>query len=345
MRVDTVHFTASPLHVWDIATIHPLGGLNPPGHVFPTDHIYFYMHQDASGAPLEVPLFSPGNLTVVNVSASQHVNAGFTDFTLEMQPCADVAVVFGHITSLDSEVFGDTTSFTDWTLSNEYSTGGETYRLWRRDVSIEVTAGQRLGTTGGRWGQFALDFGVYDRRRTAEDVATPARWTHSRVLTAVCPLDYYAEGPLQATLLDSVESDPMLPADERCAKVFQDVPGTARGCWFAKDVLNTYPEDPHLALVTSNLRPWESVLSVGTSVPGLPSGLYTFVPQAGGLVNRTFEEVSADGAIYGFQVNGFEGVILLKMSDDVTLWIEAVPGGSVVPERWTFTSIKAVFER
>ena len=340
-----VLFSAAPLDLDDIASIRPLGGLNPPSHVFPTDHIYFYMPRDANGVPLVVPFYSPGDMTVTSISASQHVNAGFTDFTLELSPCQEVTVVFMHITSLDPGIFGDTSSFDGWALSNEYTTGGETYRLWRKSTSIELRAGQKLGTTGGRHGQYALDMGVYDRRRPAEAVANPARWTNSSVLYAVCPFDYYADDGLRDALLDLIERDVTGEDSNPCATVFQDVPGTAQGCWFLTGVRNTYPEDAHLALVYSNLDPSRAVFSTGTSIQGLGSGLYGFAPRSSGALNRRFCEVRADGTIYGFQVEGYHGVIIVHMPDAETLWIEALPIASSNPATWILTNRKTVFER
>ncbi len=51
--------TVSPMALSDIREIAPLGNLNPPGHVFPTDHIYFYP-PNAPGGTQSVPLASPG---------------------------------------------------------------------------------------------------------------------------------------------------------------------------------------------------------------------------------------------------------------------------------------------
>jgi hypothetical protein len=129
-----------------------------------------------------------------------------------------------HISSLDPGLFGDTSSFGGWDLSNEYTAGGETYRLWRKDASIEVSAGQRLGTVGGRQGQYALDFGVYDLRKTAESVANPERWSQSWVTHAFCPFDYYEEGDVLDGLVNLIERDLWFADAAPCATVFQDVP-------------------------------------------------------------------------------------------------------------------------
>ncbi|MGB2982825.1 MAG: hypothetical protein WBC63_03055, partial [Candidatus Bipolaricaulia bacterium] len=333
----TEFFTASPIDLWNISFIRPLGGLNPPGHVFPTDHIYLYMHQDSDGTPIVVPFYSPGDLTVTSVSASQHVTAGFTDFTLDLSPCEDVIVRFMHISSLDPDVFGDTSSFEGWDLSNEYATGGETYRQWRKDTSIELSAGQELGTVGGRRGSYALDFGIYDLRKTAENVANPERWAQSWVMHAFCPFDYYERGDVLDGLLSLNQRDVWFGDADPCATVFQDLPGTAQGCWILEGIEWPHPEDPHLSLVYSSTRPNQAIISVGTSIPGLGSGLYEFTPLSSGKTNRAFEEITADGVIYTFRISRYDGVIIVTMPDAETLWIEAFPDVSSCCDIWTFT--------
>lgn len=338
-------FTASPLDVADILSIRPLGNLNPPGHVFPTDHIYFYITRNPAGGTNVVPLYAPGTMTVTSVVASQHVTAGFTDFALELSPCEGVTVSLGHIVTLDPGIFGDSSAFAGWDLVSEYSTGGETFRMWRRTTRIAVNGGQVLGTVGGNPGQWALDVGLYDERVEAPSVANPLRWTKSRAPHAVCPLDAYGAGPLRDTLLALVERDGGIADADRCGVVFQDVPGTAQGCWFLPGASAPYPEDPHLALVASSIHPAEQVLSVGTSVRGLVSRGYAFLPADTGRLNRAFSEIRPDSQIYGYRVDGFVGTIIVAMPDAQTLWIEALPGATASPTRWAFTSGKTIFIR
>jgi hypothetical protein len=160
-------FTDSPIDIERISRIVLLGNLNPPGHVFPTDHIYFYIsNPDGDNRPDIVTLYSPGDLTVTAIEAKEHITAGFVDYSITLRPCDDVTVVLGHVSSLSTEIFGDSSAFNKWTPMNEYSTGGETYRSWRKDCIIQVTAGQTLGTTGGNLDQYALDLGVYDPRHS-----------------------------------------------------------------------------------------------------------------------------------------------------------------------------------
>ena len=139
---------------------------------------------------------------------------------------------------------------------------------------------------------------------------------------------------------DEVEGD-----STPCGSVMQDIPGTAQGCWFLNGVSETYPEDPHLALVRSNTRPDRAVLSVGNSVTGLASDTYEFVPQGIGPMNRDFADITPDGYIYGFEVEEFDGIIIVYMPDATTLWIEALGEATVDLTDRTFSDNKVVFVR
>jgi len=337
--------SASPMDYVDINGIVPLGNLNPPGHVFPTDHIYFYLANGGGGTPPAMPVYSPGDLVVTQVRASEHLGAGFADFTLTLSPCEEITVVFMHLSALLEDIFGDTSSFQDWQLDNEYSTGGETYRLWSKSVEIGVDAGQQIGTVGGNPGQHALDLGVYDLRKTVSPVANPSRWTETWYLHARCPLDYYEEGAVGDQLWDLVIREEMVGDETPGGSILQDLPGTAKGCWFLEGVAETYPEDPHLALVRSNTDPNRTVISMGTSIPVAGGQAWSFLPEGEGLLNRDFAEVTSDGQIYGFELVGLPGIVILQMPDEETLWIEYIQGGTSEPGGWIFSGEKVVFVR
>jgi len=125
----------------------------------------------------------------------------------------------------------------------------------------------------------------------------------------------------------------------------QDVPGTAQGAWFLYGVNDTYPEDPHLALIHWNMHPDQRVLSIGNSIPNIDSGVYGFLPVSDGLLNRDFPDITPNGQIYGLQAGGFSGVIIVIMPDEETLWIEALQGATTDPTSWAFTENKTVFVR
>ncbi len=339
-------FTASPIDIDKIDSIVMLGNLNPPSHTFPTDHIYFYpTRQPGADRPDVVNFYSPGDLTVTLIWASEHVNAGFADYNVILQPYDSITVMFFHVSTLNSAVFGDTSDFSSWYLDSEYTTGGETYRTWTKEYDVDVKAGDLLGTAGGNPGQWALDLGVYDDNYYPQMVANPNRWENANCIHAICPLSLYESGPVLDALLALVDRDEVEGEELPCGSIMQDIPGTAQGCWFLFGITETYPEDPHLALVHSNIHPARAVLSVGNSILNLMSHAYDFVPLDTGFLNRDFKDITPDGHIYGFQVYGFQGIIIISMLDSDTLYIEALPDASEDPASWSFSSDKAVFVR
>jgi hypothetical protein len=230
-------------------------------------------------------------------------------------------------------------------MTNEYSTGGETYRWWSKEYAITVEAGQVIGTAGGNPNQWALDLFLYDMEKAQQNIANPERWSKSWYLNAVDPLSYYEINPVFEQLLQLVDREMSEGEGPPYGSVLQDIPGTAQGCWFLSGIKETYPEDLHLALVRSNIRPANAALSVGNSVPHLESKVYEFLPEESGLLNRDFRDIAADGRIYSFQVDQFDGIIIIQMIDSETLWFEALPGATTVKASWSFSENKAVFVR
>jgi hypothetical protein len=286
-NVDTKIFSISPIDLENIEGIVPLGAMNPPGHIFPTDHIYFYITRtEGADHPHKVPMYSPGDLRITQIRASVHVLAGITDYslTLESETYPDAVIRFGHVSSLDKNLFGDTSDYDSWKLDSVYSTGGETYKMYSKDCLIEVNAGDIVGSAGGTPRQWALDLGVYDLQHFPENVANMDRWGYSRYLNAVNPLNCYEEGEVRNSLYGLVEGN---LGNTTYNMILQDVPGTAQGCWFLEGTANTYPEDPHLALVRSNVDQDTCILCVGTSIQSLESNEYEFTPQGTGHINRT----------------------------------------------------------
>jgi len=339
-------FSAPPIDVENIVSIVALGNLNPPSHVFPTDHIYFYISRQAEiNLTEEVTLYSPGTLTVTRVNAIEHVQAGIVDYNVNLVQGNNLHVRLGHVSSLSGDIFGETSSFKNWKKTNEYTTGGETYRWWSKGYDLKVEAGQIIGTAGGNPNQWALDLFVYDLEQTQLDVANPERWAKSWYLHGVDPLSYYEDNPVFEQLLKLVDREISEGGEPPYGSVLQDMPGTAQGCWFLNGVKETYPEDPHLALVHDNIRPRFAVLSVGNSVRNLKAGTYEFLPQESGLLNRDFKDISANDKTFGFEVERFDGIIIIHMPDSETLWIEALSGVNTNPDQWIFSANKTTFNR
>lgn len=341
-------FTASPVDIDTIYDVITLGNLNPPGHVFPSDHGGFYIARPDlnRNEPTEiVTLFSPGNLTVTRIRATEYVNAGTSDYQITLQSCEEITVELGHVGSLSANLFGDTSSYGGWRSGGEYTTGGETHRIWSKDYDISVAANEVLGTVGGRPRAWAFDFSLFDFRHPAENTANMERWQENRSIYGACYLRYYEKGPVLDRIVNLVHRDTVAGEDLPCDTVMQDVPGTAKGAWLLLGVENINPEDPHLALVHWNTHPSQRVFSVGTSMSNLDSGVYAFLPVSEGLMNRDFADIIPDGQTYGFRVDRFGGIIIVQMPDSDTLWIEALIGATTDPSSWVFTEDMTVFVR
>ena len=146
-------FRASPLDEGDIRFIVPLGNLNPPGHTFPSDHIYFYNRIPPAPPDAPVPVRAPGDGTV--------------QFVLAMGVESQVGVRTGSfIYYLDHVV-----------LDPAIKPG------------VVVTAGQQIGVTGST--AYGIDLGVINEQKTVFFV-NPLRYP-STTVHGDAPLPYFEE--------------------------------------------------------------------------------------------------------------------------------------------------------
>lgn len=350
-----------PLRVADFTAIIPLGNLNPPGHVFPTDHLYFALARDSTAANSLTrvsPVFAPAHGWIIEIISSEHLSETplFTDYGLRFSPCRQFVVTFGHLNSLSKtllETAGDLTAG----RCQVYMAGGKDFRYCANEAAIELQAGEQIGTTGGREGQNALDSGGIDARAQPLAYANPSRVFSSPNgidrLHIICPVDYFAAG-VRAELearLGGWGTNPRT-APPICGKVMQDLAGTAQGIWYVKGTTQEFPEDPHLALVHDNVDPAVAIFSVGTSIPSLASRPYSFTPRAAGRVNRDFSAIRADDEIYCFDSDRTKNssipagmVVLLQLTGEMTLRIEVQTQSHCGDGPWVFTSAAVEFER
>lgn len=121
-------FTSSPMKVGDLTQIVALGNMNPPGHVLPTDHMYFYYRTSLDDTvPRKVYAPAAGMVTEV------HNGSGDQRITVVVN--SRMEYYLDHVQSLSSIQIG--------TL---------------------VEAGQEIAKTGGAYG---IDLGVVDSETTA----------------------------------------------------------------------------------------------------------------------------------------------------------------------------------
>lgn len=340
-------FTVSHIPISELQNIVPLGNLNPSGHTFPTNHLYFHLKgfSGVESSP-NAQVVAPGNIWITRIGSSEYTmkERQIKDYKLDFTVCMEVRGYFIHIASLSEKLLQ---SFAQPDNCKEYDTGGIHYKNCEKDFyfsPISVAGGESIGTVGG-----SSDFGLADLRTQELVYANPKRW-YEDPLHRVCPLDYFSEGVgMQLkSLLGS--SDIKRTVEPICGEVAQDKPGTAQGVWFVKGTSNTYPEDPHLALVHDNIDPEKGVFSVGASINELSSGTYSFNPGSSGLVNRDFKNITADGKVYCYEAQGGRPytqyvVVILQLTSSTTLRIEKQNSNICGNGPWAFSSNYVDFER
>ena len=292
--------TVTPQALDAVRGLVPLGNLNPPGHTFPTDHLYLY---PTPGAPASA-VVAPGHawITSVQTSESPTPAPATSDYSLTLAPCDDVRLTFMHVSRLASSLASQVGSGGH---CEEYDTGGRHYRNCQKDTDIEVAAGDALGEADA-----TLDFGARDERAPELSWVSPKR-IRDEQKHVVCPLDLFEAGvrdDLYARL-GSYDGTRLRTVEPRCGRLAQDLAGTAQGLWYHHGSSDS-PEDPHLALVHDNVDPTAPAFSVGTSVPGLGPGVFGFTPASTGVVNRDFADV-VPGATYCWDlINFYDGTPL-----------------------------------
>ncbi|XOB98714.1 hypothetical protein ACMC9I_01075 [Deinococcota bacterium DY0809b] len=326
-----VELTALPLAQGDFTSIVPLGNLSPSDHTLPTEHHYFVLPLDPANPDRaqQVPVLAATRGTVVEVEDVEHVNRGFHDYDLTLGVCRDFSVHYGHLSQISEALRAELGTPT---RCDTYTTGGNTYRRCKYRLHGEVAAGEELGRAGGNPEQYALDLGAKDYRREQNAYANPARYRNEAtfLLYAVSPLDY-----LTPELQDAV--DPKMgdfegnrrTREPLHGQIAYDVAGTAMGNWF-REGEPFFPEDPHLVLVKDNVDPGLYAISAGTSLGALAGRVVRFSPEAGGSVNRPFEQLTPGGTYcYPTEQPGTTtpvGRVLLRLQDSGRLQAEFQPG-------------------
>ncbi|MDO8599242.1 MAG: hypothetical protein Q7S02_03985 [bacterium] len=284
--------TVLPVAFDTLESITPLGNLNPPEHVFPTDHTYWHLLGRERGTWTLEPLVAPGDVTITMIRSNPDRDESRTDggdeYAIHFKLCEHVEAIFGHVKALapklQQAITGTSCNIPNWVEC-------------ARAVSVRVAAGERIGEIGGSFR--VVDLGFYDDRVTLGFV-NPQRAMHTPERQAVCPFEYFdAERRAQI--------DAKLPALVRgtCGVVMQDVPGTLAGNWFLSAVpFGTISKnEEQLAFSYEAGEPARRVLSTGGQL-----GFKTFGPgfaigpeQSSGRMNRAYRDVTPDGTIYCFQ--------------------------------------------
>lgn len=326
--------------------IIPLGNLNPPGHTFPTDHIYFSFKtqsgnpKDFNSPTLPVKVFAPADITIfaVRQGTATTSSGSSTDYRLDFTTCPQVFFYYDHIAVLDPRIQAvlNTTSPQQCGENNQ---GGQDYRACFYRASLSLKAGDLIGIAGGPGSNAylrAFDFGGYDLRTPELAFMDKQRipGQPDQFLHTVCPLDYYRDASLKASLYQKVQNT-KVNADglPDCGTPMQDLPGTIQGNWNTQNSLvQQGPQDwnTQLAIVHLNTDPSQGVISLGGTLS--QGGRTQFGVAKTGAVNREPREVTADGNVYCYQGQQITfggksaGHFLFQLIDNYTLKAEYSSG-------------------
>jgi len=302
------YFTAAPVDLEYIDYLVPLGNLNPPGHTFPTDHIYIIFPESAE----YIPVYAPGDMKITEIQSADNEkwrDKPYNDFHVTFKVCDKIQGQYIHIDVL-SETLQKAFEKSIEKDCKKYIESQKFGNCQAR-VNIDILAGEQIGKVGHE-DHHGFDLGVYDKTKDPWTFANMKRFSGDRdnYLYTQCPIDYY-ETVLKEkfmSIFSGGDGDLKRTIEPVCGTIGQDVPGTAQGLWFIK---NTDPktweyEQDHLALVHDNYNPALGAISIGLSLErlGIPSEEYEFEPQHTGQVNKDFNEVTPDGQIYCYGQHG-----------------------------------------
>ncbi len=307
-------FTVPPFDSAVVTALVPLGNLNPPAHTFPTDHMYFYCFTQLPSLNIK----SPGNVTVFRVVRT-HYNAGlasaYYDYTIAMGYDSSY-LYWGHVSTLSPRLAAAVNNFSTAKCQPSYITGGATFQQCFMNVSIQATPGEVLGIAVTKGGIAGMDFGA------------------TVMGTGANPLEYFDANArsLMEPKLGRYDGKVKRTAPPIYGEINQDITATAMGNWVRQGFPRS-PEDNNIALVKDNIDPSKQAISTGVALPGLPSGVYYFVPQSSGFTNRNFAEVKQDGNTYCYTLGvkdfPFPGnsllpstSVIVKLENNNTLTVE-----------------------
>jgi hypothetical protein len=317
--------TAAPVSLDEVDFIVPLGWLSPPGHTFPTDHIYFTFKDHTLRHDIYAP--ADGYISWVYHAALTSQNVDGSDYKLSIQHTTTFSSYLDHVHFLDSAIAA--------------ALGPE--RVGAFDVHVPVRAGQRVGTTaGGDRGIVSIDLGVMNPAVT-QPFVDPTHYNYS-TLHADKPLSYYDE-PLRSTLYALVRTD----GSDKDGRICQDVDGTLAGNWFSEGSgLNDWTRE--LAFAVDPLHPsLPRIVSGGelggtifTAAPRSDAPPWTAVTPATGRVAYALLgfDPNLEGRTYNVPVRGF---LLVQMLGGRRMRVEARWGS--MDSTGEFTSASRIYTR
>ena len=339
---DGPFFDHLPLGLEDFRALRPLGFTSVPIHIMPARFSSFSRELPGEDRP-PAPVYFPGEAWVTQVLTTDFPSTGARGYQLQFSPCKDTKFQFNHIGALSPKLEAAIAAAT-LTNCREFDSGqGQIAKTCQANVFVNVSTGEQAGMSD----EFAgVDFVAIDYRLPPAGFANPASYTRD-FFYYTSPVGYFTPA-LQEQLKSKLGSydgrNPRTAAPVE-GVYMQDVAGTAQGNWFlaGQTPALSPSSDGTLALVHEYVDPGQPLLVVGTGVPGLRSGQYSFVPSAEGVINRDWPAVTPDGRVYcyeawrsgqtagGLPLATASGVVLIAMPAPDRLRVEFVPGVASCP--------------
>ena len=344
-------FSVTPLALSNVVGWVPLGAMEPSGHTFPTDHQYLYFATPGS-ASVSVPVVAPSDMRIWMIYQTMGIEP---EFSIWMQPCAQIIGRLGSITALSSDLAAAAGSINQ----NCQTSPGTTNSQCQAELQYDVKAGQVIGTISSTTA-YALDWWLWDSRVAPIHFTDPGKFTGGPepnfTEANIVPASAYYTAALTAQVaakLGSFDGTQQRTTAPVGGTIQVDVDGTARGYWF--NSAQAYPPETYqAALAPDNVQPTTTqVISLGLSQPNPGVFRASFAPVTTGQVNRAFEAVTADGNVYCYQgvaenTGGQTRVALLQLLDANTLKIEVLASSissCAGAQPWTFSSSAVTYKR
>jgi len=306
----------------------PLGHLNPPNHTQPSDHVYLLLPGYQDGASDRYPVYAPSDATVVRLRRNVNVepDRSWTDYQFIMDLCGEYQMKFGHLTGISASIEALTVGTPD--RCNTYGYEGHSYENCSWEGRVAIAEGEQVGTAGGYdTPNSALDVWGFDWSGTPISLINSSPFS-SDMLRITCPLDWFNDD-LRTHLYDIRRNFHGMNADlgVGCGKVFQDVPGTAKGFWYLQGGASGDWQD-QLALVDDNVRSTHQVVSVASTITS--DGYWVFTRSSEGSTNRDFTDVVVGSGLHCYHLFTEDSsktgeaadLFLIEMVDTSTLRIE-----------------------
>ena len=299
--------TVCPVAIDKITDLEPLGAMNPSGHTFPTDHVYFYTSWTYGHQPIypadTLPVYAPGSGVVTWIL---QVNGPQEDAKILIRMNKWVSYYLDHVV-LDSDIV----------------------------VGSKVTAGQVVGISKG----IAIDLGMTNEQLALSGFVNPQRY-EGQTLHTDSPYKYFAE-PLRSQLYALVRRN----AVDKDGKIDYDIKGKLIGNWFHESVPVSESMMPtswpkNLAFCPDSNDPSEMRISIGGTISS--PGKFKPSPE-----DPAFDQVSPASGKVAFHLNytewGYFGIMLCQLTDETHLKVEVFQ--NAVGEDLDFTTNAMIYTR